>query len=202
MLILLKCPEMRQGIAEFIFNASLHWRLGNPTPDDLPMLTRVNVVDAIFKNARTLYTSSEPLAGNNYWSPFTLQGPELPDLSGGIPPALRPTALQREVQHKLWVDILPIPGLRDNILRAIKAGECEPRKLCSELLCGDLVDLGMTSTPSLIIWGESWDARNWEFGPSFFRKWGFLVRGCPGVLETANSWREKRGEMALDFVLN
>ncbi|KAK4462360.1 hypothetical protein QBC42DRAFT_267957 [Cladorrhinum samala] len=202
MLVVLKCPKTRQDVAEFIFSASMHWRLGNPTPGDLPMLTRVNAVDALFKNAQALYISSKLLAGNNYWSPFNFHGPGLSDISASIPPALHPTALQKEVPHKIWVDLLPIPGFRDNILRAIQAGEVEPRKLCEELLCSDLVDIGLASDSSLIIWGESWDARNWEFGPNFFTKWEFLLRGCPEILKTTNYWREKRGEAVLDFVLN
>ena len=201
MLVVLKSPRIRRDVVEFIHKASAHWKLGNPKPDDLPMLTRVNVVDALFKNARALHISSEILAGNKYWSPFNLHGPRLSDTTAPIPPSLNPTTLQMEVPHKIWVDLLPIPALRDNILRAIQAGEFEPRKLCKELLCNDLVDIGLASVSSLVIWGESWDAGNWEFGPNFFTKWGFLVRGCPEILETTNYWREKRGEMALDFVL-
>lgn len=148
---MLKSPETRQAIAEFIFSASLHWNLGNPTLGDLPMLTRVNAVDALFKNTQSLHIPLSILAGSNYWSPFSRHGPQPADTaSPSPPPALLPTRLQRIVPHKMWVGLIPFPMIRDNILRAIQSGQREPRKLCSDLLCSDLVDIKLESSSAAV----------------------------------------------------
>jgi hypothetical protein len=48
-----------------------------------------------------------------------------------------------------------------------------------------------------LVWGASWDMNGWEVSESFVRKWGFLLKGCPDVIESTNYWREVRGEERL-----
>jgi hypothetical protein len=84
------------------------------------------------------------------------------------------------------------------MLMHMEAGLVDDDELCADLL---LVDdpRDLSSKPSLIVWGESWDSRAWEANPAFLRKWGFLLRGCSEILEGTNYWREKRGEEGLVF---
>ncbi|QKD57721.1 uncharacterized protein FOBCDRAFT_262800 [Fusarium oxysporum Fo47] len=202
MLAILDDSQTRRHILEFIRRASTHWSLGVLVPGDLPLLTRVNALDAVFKNTQALSMPLDLLTRNSYRSPFNSYGPVLSDAMDLIPPPLRPTTLQKVVSHKIWIDIFPLPTFRDNILRCIQSGDLEPRQLCEELLCHDLMDLDRVSDANLIIWGEPWNARNWEFSPYIFAKWRFLLHGCPEMLESTNYWRKRRGEMALSFIMN
>lgn len=165
------------------------------------MLTRLNALNGLVRNAQALRIPSNLLQRNDFKSPFNFQEPAS-STSDAMPMHLRPTTLQKAVTHHIWVDLIPIPRVRDNILRCIQAGEFEQGRLCEELICRDMITLDGTSSASLSIWGEPWDAGSWEFSAGFFRTWGFLLHGCPEVLTTTNYWREMRGEMRIDFVLN
>jgi len=116
------------------------------------------------------------------------------DECGKIPAALRPTQLQRQVQHHPWIDLLPVPEMRDNLLRAGDTFD-------DMELCGDLV--GFFSHPTgrtgMIIWGEPWEISGWEVTEEFLMQWGWTIRGCESIVESTNRWRAKRGEEPLDF---
>ncbi|KAL7948379.1 hypothetical protein V8C42DRAFT_314247 [Trichoderma barbatum] len=57
-----------------------------------------------------------------------------------------------------------------------------------------------TYTPSssaelgILSWSDPWDISGWEFTEKFVTKWGFLLQGCPDVVNAANNWRNMRGE--------
>ncbi|KAK1527811.1 hypothetical protein CPAR01_12369 [Colletotrichum paranaense] len=189
---LLRCAGIRKNVAEFLQRASLNWTLQLPTPRDLPALTRLNAFDALARNALVLGIPVELIESDDGDSLFIHQGPERPGSSEVLPPHLSPTALQRTVKHHPWLDLFPIPKMRDNILRGIQSGEIDEDELCNALVC-DLLDLDSPSKSSLVIWGDAWDLNGWELGPEFFRRWGGLVQGCPEVLTATNYWRQKRG---------
>ncbi|KAH0523711.1 hypothetical protein TsFJ059_008678 [Trichoderma semiorbis] len=46
----------------------------------------------------------------------------------------------------------------------------------------------------ILSWSDPWDISGWEFTEKFFTKWGYLLQGCPDVLNAANKWRTLRGE--------
>ncbi|RFU75830.1 hypothetical protein TARUN_6402 [Trichoderma arundinaceum] len=46
----------------------------------------------------------------------------------------------------------------------------------------------------ILSWSDPWDISGWEFTEKFVSKWGFLLQGCPDVVNAANSWRTLRGE--------
>ena len=48
-----------------------------------------------------------------------------------------------------------------------------------------------------VVWGDPWLMSGWEVTEGFVGKWGFLLKGCPDVVEAANRWREVRGEERL-----
>ncbi|KAH8658294.1 hypothetical protein BX600DRAFT_64604 [Xylariales sp. PMI_506] len=241
---LIECPWSRQQAARFMQSALARYRLSTPEIRDLPFLSRLNVLRALAQNAEILGISSAVLYDENSVSPFVNFRPRAPSSLGGEkrrhedadilaegqrpsmhtsppPPSLRPTPLQRRVPHHPWLDLIPLPGIRDNILRGMAAGWIE-----EDLLCLDLIDVrdqpehgkisagecspeaakggsgdGVTLSP-LVVWGEAWDPSVWELSPVFFQNWSSLVDGCAEVLEVTNWWREKRGQMKIDFVMN
>jgi hypothetical protein len=99
------------------------------------------------------------------------------------PPSLAPTALQCSKPHYPYVDLLPFPSLRDNLL---KAGDIiDSREMWDDLSAGEIK-----------VWGSTpWDKTGWEVGERFARKWWFLM--TEEVLEKANFWRAGRGDRRL-----
>lgn len=49
----------------------------------------------------------------------------------------------------------------------------------------------------ILSWSDPWDISGWEFTEKFVSKWGFLLQGCPDVVNAANRWRALRGEEPL-----
>lgn len=181
------------------------WSIGRPKLADLPVVTRLNAFDALARNSTILHISPDLLGSDDGNSPFLMQGPPQPNAdaagSPNFPSHLAPTALQKRVTHHPWLDLFPIPNMRDNILRGLEAGLLDEDELSDGLVC-DLLNLEATSAASLVIWGDSWDIAGWEFSPAFFVKWAPLLRGCGEVLRATNYWRERRRAPRLEFVLD
>lgn len=202
MFYLLRCPGIREQALEFLLGACAAWSLRQPRPHDLPSVTRLNAFDALARNALVLGIPVELLESDDDNSPFFVaqEGSPLMEVRA-YPAHLTPTALQKSVPHHPWLDLLPIPGLRDNILRGIEAGLVDEELLSQELVC-ELLNLEATSVPPLTIWGDSWDVNGWEFSPDFFRRWGWLLKDSPEVWQATNRWRMRRREPRLEFILN
>lgn len=201
-LVLVRCTDLHDKIKEFLQRVSTNWGLNLPTPHDLPLVTRLNTFDALARNALMLRIPREYLETDDYSSLFNHQGPPPPSAEQpSLPTYLRPTALQQTVTHHSWLDLFPIPKMRDNILQGIEAGKYDEDELCDTLCC-DLLKFDDNTKAALVVWGESWDATGWEFSAEFFARWGVLLQGCTEVLETTNYWRQKRGERRLEYKLN
>ncbi|KAL6812431.1 hypothetical protein J3E69DRAFT_348596 [Trichoderma sp. SZMC 28015] len=96
------------------------------------------------------------------------------------PPALTPTTLQTNKLHLPYIDLIPFPQFRDNLLRA---GEI----VQSEDLWHDMI------SGKLKVWGKTpWDRRGWEMHEDFVAKWWWLI--AEDILEETNFWRVSRGE--------
>lgn len=180
--VLLTCPRRIALLRELIRCAYEEYSLGAPRPTYLPILIRLNVLNALAKNAVMMGFPPEGLCRDEFVSPYTEEGPRLPNF---------PISLSS------CPDLFPFPRFRDNMLQGLDAGIFEEDELCMDLLYVDAEDLD--DKPALIAWGESWDFRGWEVSVSFLRKWGWLIRGCPEMVEWTNYWREKRGEKRLVF---
>ena len=170
------------------------------TPADLPTLVRLNVINALASNAVALSIPFLELNRDECISQFNFQGPGPPGAVRPLfsaPNSLQPTAVQRAVTYHPWIDIFPIPGIRDNILRRLDAALIDEDELCDDLFAAD--DKEGALAP-LAVWGEPWDTRSREFSPEFLRKWGYLMQDCPEVLEATNFWRQKRGQMKIEFI--
>ncbi|KAH6983545.1 hypothetical protein BKA56DRAFT_631816 [Ilyonectria sp. MPI-CAGE-AT-0026] len=107
-----------------------------------------------------------------------------------LPLSLRPTHLQLTISHHPWIDILPFPEIRDNLLRHDENSYCK-KELCRDLRGFQAVADGCGG---IIAWGDPWDSRGWEVTEAFASKWPWVVKGCHKLLESTNYWRAVRDE--------
>jgi hypothetical protein len=114
-----------------------------------------------------------------------------------LPPSFTPTSMQLSVPHNPWVDSIPCPNLRDNIIRAETSTSLDEDELCNDL-CGGLYDgFDDCEQRGMLVWGEPWRIDSWEISPGLAQKWGWLFKGCEEMIESTNRWREQRGEERL-----
>lgn len=134
---------------------------------------------------------------------------------------LTPTPLQMSVIHSTWINFLPFPRMRDNLIRSEFA--FDHADLVRDLV-GDLINLKIflstssssrpapasrrtitegddekptTSRTGLIVWGEPYRADSWEATPEFLQKWAWAVADCQELIDSTNHWRTIRGEKPL-----
>ncbi|KAH7353189.1 hypothetical protein B0T11DRAFT_286405 [Plectosphaerella cucumerina] len=196
------CPRKSSSIQALRMQAYQGWALNAPRPSQLQFLIRLNVLDALARNALAIGFPVEGLCADHFDSPFTCQGPgpnpeSESDVFTGSLQSLAPTVLQRTVRHHPWIDLFPLPRFRDNILLALEAGVIDEDELCGDLLNVEDANRSTDTKPSLLVWGEPSDARGWEASITFLRKWAWLAQGCPELVEGTNHWRTKRGEKRL-----
>ncbi|KAH6711174.1 hypothetical protein DL95DRAFT_399772 [Leptodontidium sp. 2 PMI_412] len=167
--------------------------LGSPCSDQLLVLVKFNVFRALISNSTTLAFHAENVMNDDALSPFN-SASIFQNFTLAIPLSLHPTELQCQIPHHPWIDLLPIPRMRDNLLRAGDSYD-------DIELCGDLV--GFFNSPiartGMVIWGDPWDVDGWEVTEPFLERWGWTIRGCGRLFESTNRWREKRGERPLRF---
>ncbi|KAJ9156322.1 hypothetical protein NKR23_g985 [Pleurostoma richardsiae] len=120
-------------------------------------------------SAPTIY-ALDGLCQDEHISPFNEQGPRLGGAASlpSCPTSLQPTALQRTVRHHPWIDLFPIPQMRDNMLNGIVAGILDEDELCADLL--NVEDNREDEKPSLIVWGSPWDPQGWEASVAFLQR--------------------------------
>ncbi|KAK7408869.1 hypothetical protein QQX98_008930 [Neonectria punicea] len=99
-----------------------------------------------------------------------------------LPTSLRPTHLQLTVSHHPWIDILPWPEIRDNLLRHDEESY-DNKELCRDLRGFQAVTFGCGG---MIAWGDPWDSQRWEVTEAFAAKWSRLSR-------TVMSFGSRRG---------
>ena len=109
-----------------------------------------------------------------------------------IPPDLQSTPLQQSTPHPYWIDIIPFPAMRDNLI--LLAGEYDSYDLRCDL--GECLYAGFDDAErrGFLVWQDPWRIDGWEISEGFVRKWGYLLKGCTDVIESTNRWREMRGE--------
>jgi hypothetical protein len=122
------------------------------------------------------------------------------------PPILYPTYLQRSIKHAPWIDSIPYPKIRDNLILA--SGKFSTEELFYEIF-GELY-LSTVSPGNdyegefdgerggIVVWGEPWHSDCWEITPKQWKKFGFLYQGCEDVVVSTNIRRAERGEDPLD----
>lgn len=196
--LLLPTSESRTEIQMFAQKAYDDYNHGTPRLEHLNILIRLNVLNAISRNATLLGFTFQGLCCPELISPFNKHGPSLPCRDPRpqlCPDWLRPIALQIAVKHHPWIDLIPFPRMRDNILSAVEASLIDTKALGMDVLNVH----NSSNAASLIVWGDAWDPQGWEASIPFLKKWGWLVQDCPELLEATNAWRQKRGENSISF---
>ncbi|CRG86208.1 hypothetical protein PISL3812_03211 [Talaromyces islandicus] len=180
-------PNARQFRNWFAAKAYESYMNGAPNRDHLISLSRLNVHKAINENIRAVGMTSGWLQDDDSVSIFNLSQPSFS--IEGIPPCLRPTFIQLRVPHHPWLDFFPFPRMRDCM---ILAGD----SFDDDDLCHDLMAFWDTrnTAATLLVWGDSWDAKNWEVTEGFVQKWKWLLFDSPELLASTNRWRRTRGE--------
>lgn len=166
-----------------------HIASGSPRVDHLLTLIKLNAFRALFSNNAALGFAMEWLAEDAV-SPFNATQPQR--LVDSCPPSLRPTALQCMVHHHPWIDLIPIPTMRDNLLLAGDFFD-------DTQLCMDVVEFWSSpgERTGLIVHGDPWEPQHWEVSEEFLRKWAWVIKGCWGLFQSTNYFRTKRGERKL-----
>ncbi|KAI5917569.1 hypothetical protein F4810DRAFT_695958 [Camillea tinctor] len=168
-----------------------------PIPALLPSLLQFNFTKALMANARVLGLGSSEL-DDEAISPFHAVGPWLPSINldpNALPVGLRPTELQRRTSHHPWFDLLPIPQMRDNLLRR------GPDVFDDIDLCRAMRGRAPYTGAGVIVWRDPWDASGWEVTEEFARSpWGWIIAECWDLFRSTNVWRARRGERPLFFI--
>ncbi|KAF2190897.1 hypothetical protein K469DRAFT_747273 [Zopfia rhizophila CBS 207.26] len=120
---------------------------GAPVLAHLPKIIQFNISTALACNAKMLGVSTDWLE-YDVISPFNKQGPELgltlSPTSADWPASLNPTPLQSTFEHHPWVELFPLPPMRDNFLQTFENLEiCDEDGLCRDLCqYGECVVMG------------------------------------------------------------
>lgn len=175
--------------------------------DHLIHLIQFNVFRAVLINMFTIRATHLFSCETNMTDWIRISALPLPS---AIPPTLEPTALQRRIPHAPYVDLFPLPGLRDALVLA--EGTYDDCELCVDLL-GSIADKHVRDRQTiedvtkeqddrkgLIVWGEPWRIESWEVEEGFVRKWGWMLKdNCQELLRSTNHWRDIRGEEPLKW---
>jgi hypothetical protein len=159
----------------------------------------------LFPNPYLEATLSQATLGSSHASPK-------------LPPSLERTQLQLDTPHELWIDCIPVPTLRENIITYLKDNPLGLTELHADLLgrvCPNVMTLLKKHQiklpldrrlrllddrePGMVVWDNPWSADGYEITSAFAKKWGFLLQGCDTLFEATNRWRVLRGEKPLPF---
>jgi len=166
----------------------------DPCADHRLKLIQLNTINAFTRNAAALgYTFDWLICAAI--SPFGCDGQDskpVPVTAGAVPSSLTPTSLQLTTKHHPWLDLFPIPRMRDNLLIAL--GFLSPED--EQQLFDDVMESGggKNEWTGLLVWGEPWDPQSWEVSIPFLQRWSWLLKGCPEIISSTNRWRRRRGE--------
>jgi hypothetical protein len=171
--------------------ARQYYMLGSPRTDLLLHLIQFNFTRALMENTTILGLTSDQLHDDAV-SPFNTTGPWQYDFESCLPPSLKPTVIQRSIPHHPWLDLLPVPRMRDNLIRA---GDFEEEtQLCLDMKGGANARSERTG---IIVWSDPWDPAGWEVTESFASSWGWVIEDCLDLARSTNRWRGMRNEKPL-----
>jgi len=182
-----------QSLIERIKESSLDtYARGSSTEGHLIILSKLYVYRAFLRNLSFLgVIPHRDWSSQNAISPFkTCTSEQINEKE--LPVSLRPTQIQRKIPHHPWLDFFPFPRMRDNL---ISAGD----KFHETQFCIEVMGFWDISTRScgILVWGEPSDPRSWEITEAFLKRWPWVVRGLPELIESTNYWRTKRGQNSI-----
>lgn len=181
--------ELQIIVTRFEHLALRNYLLGSPAIDELLTLIPFNMYRALISNTEALGYDMEEIGPDNVVSRFC----NTDRRDWKCPPSLRPTKIQREISHHPWLDLFPIPRMRDNMILA--GDTLDEKELCAHLV-------GFTSPKAdmgIVIWGEAWHPLCWEFTEAFVRNWRWVLEGCGDMLRLTNEMRVRRGEKPISL---
>ncbi|KAJ0117002.1 hypothetical protein J7T55_003417 [Diaporthe amygdali] len=190
--------QKRALLKQFAEQALTSYKTADPCADHRLKLIQLNVVNGFTRNAAALGFKFDWLICECI-SPF---GRDARDHKLGtpstisLPGSLMPTSMQLRTRHHPWLDLFPLPKMRDNLLLATNVISAEDE----QLLFDDIMESGggRSEWAGLVVWGEPWDPRSWEISVPFLQRWGWLLRGCPEIITSTNYWRSQRDESPIE----
>lgn len=186
--------QKRAILRRFAEQALTSYMTADPCADHRLKLIQLNTINGFTRNAAALGFNFDWLICESI-SPFGRDGqsptPGTEPLTSA-PINLMPTRAQLRTQHHPWLDLFPLPRMRDNLLIAASVITAEDE----QRLFDDVMESGGGGNEwaGLVVWGEPWDPRSWEISIPFLKHWGWIVRGCPEIIASTNYWRSQRGE--------
>ncbi|RLM01365.1 hypothetical protein CFD26_109025 [Aspergillus turcosus] len=187
---------------------------GAPSADPYANHLRVETlctVSALHDLGIHLGLTMELICADNSLSPFfrgTLESADMicavQRIFKTLKPDLRPNKEQITVKHHPFIDILPFPTLRRNMIK--HQNEFDENEFFHDMLTGLVcwggsgigkrdrnISTGYAST------GTPWDSRSWEARDWYIKKYWRLLGGEEGELVRQSEWwRSIRGEAPLD----
>lgn len=154
-------------------------------------IMQLNILRAMMSNAAHFGLTPE-LLHQDILSPFNTTGPRAINVAS-LPPSLQPTSLQKEITHHPWIDLFPLPSIRDAVLR--RMAEYDDEELCHSLFME--VDGTDINSIGLVVCGEPWDPSAYEISSGILKKWPWFVHDCPDLIHSSNYWRRRREERPL-----
>jgi hypothetical protein len=117
-----------------------------------------------------------------------------------LKPDLRPSSEQITVKHHSYIDILPFPTLRKNLITHQEAIDEDEffHDMLTGLVCwggAGLVRKDRDESTGYASTGTPWDVRSWEARVWFLKKYWALLGGEDGELvQQSEWWRSIRGD--------
>lgn len=160
--------------------------------DELGQTINRNVMQAVVANCQHLEVDTQTLRSGN---PITT--PQ--QTRGAIPASLVPIKQQHVVTHDPFIDAIPHPRFRYNVLRYIASRQVDTQRLGACLRrSGTLSTVGgKQMRDGLIVWSNPESIQNWELSEAFVMNWSCFLEGCEDWIEASNWWRQRRGESPL-----
>lgn len=181
-------------LERFAEQALTSYMTADPRADHHLQLIQLNTINAFTRNAAALGFKFDWLICAAI-SPFGCDGQSRSPVStaaAAVPDSIAPTRLQLTTRHHPWLDLFPIPRMRDNLLMATSVLSTDEE----QRLFDDVMESGggKNEWAGLLVWGEPWDPQSWEVSIPFIQRWAWLIRGCPEIIMSTNRWRRRRGE--------
>lgn len=172
-------------------------------------------VNALYSLGLHIGATEEMLCAEESISPFFRSSAESADdtvkakvtgtvqrIFNTIKPDLRPNQEQVSVKHHVYIDILPFPTLRKNLItQQDKFDEDEFfHDLIPGLVCWGRGGMGNRDrredcSNGYVPTGTPWDARSWEATAWFLKKYWYMLGGEDGELVRQSEWwRAMRGD--------
>jgi hypothetical protein len=181
--------KLEQTLKQFEKHVQSQHLLHSPPVEMLTSVIKFNLFRALKGNNESLGFGTEWRQADGI-SPFFGYKASSEFEASRYPANLRPILLQNTVEHHPWIDLLPLPAMRENILSLGEAYDDEP-------LCHDILEDLEDGRSGLIVWGDPWEPASWEITEGFARKWFWVLRHCVELFAATNMWRVRRGESKL-----